>query len=194
MCWVLPTRWSISKLWRHVRPGTSKGSPSTPNTRLHTLIQLIETFHSNFPSRKGFLTLGNGFRSPGFSVVFLSHSPNRYNMISYLFTNRLSHLNLIEVKNVTFSQVPVLINFKIEIMPEVECLYTAEISFNISVSTHLSYRPSWQSVCPGTKYSSNSDLRKTGVTLVIVTDWTDLDHHRHVFHSFIPSMNASCCR
>ena len=74
------------------------------STRLHSLIQLIETFHCNVPSRKGFLTLGNVFRSPGSSVVFLSHSPNRYNMISYLFTNRLSHLNLIEVKNVTFSQ------------------------------------------------------------------------------------------
>ena len=84
--------------------GNSKGSQSFTNSKLHTLIQLIETLHSHFLSRKGFLTLGNVFRSPGSSVVFLSHSPNRYNMISYLFTNRLSHLNLIEVKNVTISQ------------------------------------------------------------------------------------------
>ena len=130
---------------------------------LHSLIQLIETFHCNVPGRKGFLTLGNVFRSPGQPVVFLSHSPNRYNMISYLFTNRLSHLNLIEVKNVTFSQGKFLINLKIEIMPEVECLYTAEISFNIfCLNPFIISQSSVGSCCPAvaTKYYSNSDLRK----------------------------------
>ena len=60
-----------------------------------------------------------------------------------------------------------MINFKIEIVPEVECLYTAEIGFNI-------FCPNPFIISPGsgvaTKYSSNSDLRKTGVTLFIVTD------------------------
>ena len=60
-----------------------------------------------------------------------------------------------------------MINFKIEIMTKVECLYKAELSFNI-----LCHNPFIISVLLNlfTKYSSKSDLIKTSVIFSMLCD------------------------